>query len=177
MAKFESVRFGENTPVSYDKLNYMMLNDQYNKDELRKIPKGVLATYKTGIAVLAQNTPFNLSLDIPFTVDDSRLVKITVTCGTFESTVTGEIMNLSVQIDGIDVGPKATGVSAALSTSVAYGRPVAELAHIVSPALTKGTHTLDLVVSGKGAVGSLFSVSSPFVWILVEDIGPYIDGA
>jgi hypothetical protein len=175
MAKFQSVRFGENTPVSYDKLNYMMLNDQYNKDELSKIPKGILATSKQGLLALLPSVPSVQNFEVDFSVDDSRLVKITVACGYITTSVTGNIMNVSLQIDGIDVGPTATGVGAALDLVTQYYRPIAELAHIVSPPLTKGVHTLKLVVSGTGSAGNGLDVPTPLCRIFVEDIGRYIN--
>jgi hypothetical protein len=177
MAKFETVRFGENTPVSYDKLNYMMLNDQYNKDQLNKIPKGILATYKAGIFVTGANMPSKQNFNISFSVDDSRLIKISVSCGYVKTSVTGDTIDLSLQIDDIDVGPTATGIGAAAGATE-YQRPVAELVHIVSPPLAKGVHTLDLVVSGKTSVsGNAVFTPSSLVRVFIEDIGQYIDGA
>jgi hypothetical protein len=179
MAKFETVRFGENTPVSYDKLNYMMLNDQYNKDQLKKIPKGILATYKGGIFVLGSQMPSKQNINLSFTVDDSRLIKISVSCGKLDTVVAGDTMDLSLQIDGINVGPTATGIGAGIiSGANDYLRPVAELVYVVSPALIKGVHTLDLTVSGKTSVSSNgVYVPASLVRIFVEDIGQYIDGS
>jgi hypothetical protein len=122
MAKFNSVRFGENTPVSYDKLNYMMLNDQYNKDQLGKIPKGILATSQKAIFVLGSQMPRKQDFNINFSVDDSRLVKISVSCAYVKTSVTGDTMDLSLQIDNIDVGPTATGIGAAAGATE-YQRP------------------------------------------------------
>jgi hypothetical protein len=178
MSEFKFVQWGKGVPVDYQRLNAMMLNEQYLKDIADVSPRGILAQasttsdFSTSSTSLVYTSITNMDA-ISFTVDASRIVKITVNGNYVDNpdTTSDYLTLLAIYLDGSGTASFTTQCYNNIQKRATFPT----LIYATPTALSAGTHTLKVQAA-------LFSLdASPTAQILkapinciVEDIGSSI---
>jgi len=196
MSEFKFVQWGKGTPVDYQRLNAMMINEQYLKDRSDIAPRGVLAwkvTDSDTTSTAGSRVNFTGIGSVSFNVEANRMLKIslfvyTVTnsgAGTTASTnVAGNtttyrdpnILEFDLDIDGTLVGNDGGGqqrIYSDFTLTTSNPAQMINTAYFTTTPLTAGTHTVSpkiysypTAVTAKGQVR-----------LLVEDIGAWVGGS
>lgn len=179
MSEFKFVQWGKGVPVDYQRLNVMMLNEQYLKDEVDSRPKGSLLVANQATQVTTSGTNNVLSTvssmnNLPFNVDSNRIVKFNVTGYAVQNddVTNAYLVYVLLYIDNTNVATSAVRVIP--SDIDAF----ADITYITDPSspLSQGTHTVRVDVfkfSGAGTTGQKFlTINGSAMRLSVEDIGP-----
>lgn len=179
MTEFKFVQWGKGTPVDYQRLNAMMLNEQYLKDAIDPMPKGVL---------LWKSVPsFNIDptggydsiatlTNLTFDVDENRLISLTFYPGTIAGIDPIGQADISF---GFFLDDGITPVKFAGGYWVFDGRGTSTtLSYITPTALSKGTHTVSVMFQGNSLLTTAtigYNNSNPL--FIVRDEGKFISAS
>jgi hypothetical protein len=176
MTEFKFVQWGKGTPVDYQRLNAMMLNEQYLKDVVDNTPKGVLAwksvtgsTYSNPTGSTQDVT--NLS-NIVFDVQKDRMISFEVQSGRLYSPTTTVELRFSLSIDGVNTGD----ISGTVVYGTTYQSPVV-YTWMPSEALSQGTHTVSAQFVSNNAPTSIQIGQSSRCSLIVRDEGSFISAS
>ena len=171
MAEFKFVQWGEGIPVDYQRLNAMMLNDQYLNDRLDPSPRGILAwaqysgtlSYSGSPGALG-NTIISGFDGIDFSCEANRMIKFTFD-GLYadEDSGAGNNIYIIISLDGTETTVTATRMEAGT-----FG-DFPKFTYITQTALSAGTHSITLKTTGYDdykLVGPMF--------LTIEDIGMFV---
>jgi hypothetical protein len=191
MSEFKFVQWGKNVPVDYQRLNAMMINEQYLKDIADNAPKGVLAwktsDSDTSTTVIATPTSFAGIGSVSFNTEANRMIKISLFIWTLNNAVTdititttpnitysgANAVTLDFDIDGTLVGNDGGGVQRIYTDiDLASANPteIITATYFTQIALTAGSHT----VTPKIMSYPYLATAKAQVRLLVEDIGAFI---
>jgi hypothetical protein len=148
MSEFKFVQWGKGVPVDYQRLNAMMLNEQYLKDIADVSPRGILAQalttsdFSTSTSVLDFTAITNMSA-ISFTVDANRIIKITVNGNYVDNPdVTGTLSDYTTSISIYFDGSATSSFSTQCYNPISKRATFPTLIYSTPTALSAGTHTL-----------------------------------
>ena len=155
MSEFKFVQWGKGTPVDYQRLNAMMLNEQYLKDIVDATPRGILLWKEIpGFSINptgGYDSIPNLS-NLTFDVEEDRVVSLTFYPGTISDITPIGSADISF---GFFLDDGVTPVKQAGGYWVFDGRgPSTTVAHVTPIALSKGTHTVSVLLQGNTAITS-----------------------
>lgn len=179
MSEFKFVQWGKGIPNDYQRLNAMMINDQYLKDKLDPSPRGVLAwksTTSDTTGTVGAYIDFVGIGTVGFNVEENRMIKISIfayalTNGNAPGAAAAA--SFDFKIDGVRVGTPAEAYTRMYldSSNVAGNLLHAPLAvYFTETALSKGYHTVTpQFFTFPGNVTAKGSVR-----VLVEDIGAFV---
>lgn len=174
MAEFKFVQWGKGVPIDYQRLNAMMLNEQYLKDIADASPRGILtlaqssANTTTSSTVLTWGDISNMG-SMSFTVEANRIIKITVNGNYVDnpSTTNDAVTSVGIFLDG--------SASAAFTTTTynnTQKRSVfPTLVYVTDTPLSAGTHTLKVRAQMYMSASPVGQVLYTPLNCVVEDIG------
>ena len=179
MSEFKFVQWGKGTPVDYQRLNAMMLNEQYLKDVVDLAPRGVLL-WKQSSSVTINPTGGLDSItnftNLVFEVEEDRLVTFQFEVGTIPSAIPSGFAQVEygLIIDGAGSAAKQAG-----GYYVYDGRgPSSTLMYVTPEALSKGTHTVSLVMIANGSLDSVqLGTGGSGPLFIVRDEGKFISAS
>lgn len=173
MSEFKFVQWGKGVPADYQRLNAMMLNDQYLKDRVDPSPRGLLIWKQTG-----QITSINPSgtyqaisgfTSLRFDVEANRMISFYFNPGVVYSDTTVQVRFRFV-IDSANTsdigGGGSNGSNVYFSGGAAY--------HIASPALSQGSHTVSVQMIADAASTNMILGNNTQIILAVRDEGAYI---
>lgn len=175
MSEFKFVQWGAGIPNDYQRLNAMMINDQYLKDKLDPSPRGMLmwksaSTFTIDPTGGYQNiTGFE---NLTFDVEASRLISFEFNSGPI---YTGTACEYRVRfvIDGVSTSNCGGGGAGASPQH--FG---ASLATYTTPsALTQGSHTVTVQIIATGAVSDLRLGYDGIISLKVRDEGAFLSAS
>lgn len=180
MSEFKFVQWGKGTPVDYQRLNAMMLNEQYLKDVVDATPKGILlwkeiAGFNANPTGGVDSIP-NLS-NLTFDVEEDRLISLTFYPGTISDMSPVGVADLSF---GFLLDDATTPVKKAGGYWTYDGRgPSTTVAYVTPTSLSKGTHTVSVILVGNSSLTTvnigLNHGSNPL--LIVRDEGKFISAS
>jgi hypothetical protein len=179
MSEFKFVQWGKGTPVDYQRLNAMMLNEQYLKDVVDATPKGILlwkqiAEFTADPTGGTDSIP-NLS-NLTFDVEENRIVSLTFYPGTIAGISPIGLADLSF---GFLLDDATTPVKYAGGYWVFDGRgPSTTVAYVTPVALSKGTHTVSVILRGNTGMTNVnvgYGGSNPL--LIVRDEGRFVSAS
>ena len=175
MSEFKFVQWGKGTPVDYQRLNTMMINEQYLKDITDTVPKGIIKQLTCTSDITLGAYPNATSLpnmdNISFSVDVNRSIKFTISGKAFKNMETTPAnayqLNLFLLIDGTVVSSTVTNVTATLTYN-----DFPTLIYTTPNPLSKGSHTVSVQAYYFALVGSPTapSILQP-IQCTIEDVG------
>ena len=178
MSEFKFVQWGKGTPVDYQRLNAMMLNEQYLKDVVDNLPRGTLA-WKTASAVTIdpsggyqQVTGFT---NIVFDVEEDRLTSFEFNPGTMTTDVACQF-RIRFVVDGVAVAESGGGGMGTLTGATGYFAS-SPAVYIPPSALSKGTHSVSVEIIADGAITTLRLGNVGTITLKVEDVGKFISAS
>lgn len=178
MSEFKFVQWGKGTPVDYQRLNAMMVNEQYLKDVVDNAPRGVLAWKQSTsdtTSTAGTYVSFNGIGSVVFEVEEDRMIKFSLFIYgiTNAAAPSAGVAAFDFEIDGTRVDTSgATTLRIYTDSGLSSGNPVnAPFAtFFTTSALSAGTHTVTpKLFSAFNAVTAKASVR-----LLIEDIGKFI---
>lgn len=168
MSEFKFVQWGKNVPVDYQRLNTMMINEQYLKDVADKAPRGVLAyaqtTSNTSLTAAGSYTDLSGLSSTSFSVEANRMVKITLTGFSLQTSSSPNAIYLALSIDGAAPTNDSQTIIRLTTTNAEHFPNVT----YINNAFSVGTHTVKPQVWQYAA--TTLTVTGP-IRLLVEDIG------
>lgn len=178
MSEFKFVQWGRGVPVDYQRLNAMMLNEQYLKDITDASPRGILAQasttsdFTTSSTALTYTSITNMD-GISFTVDSNRIVKITVN-GNFvdnPDTTNDYVTILALYLDGSGTAAFTTQCYNPIQKRATFPT----LIYVTPTALSAGAHTLKVQTAMYSSDGTPSGqiLRAP-INCIIEDIGSSI---
>lgn len=140
MSEFKFVQWGKGVPVDYQRLNAMMLNDQYLKDKVDPSPRGILIwreVAQPGVTGgLGYNNFANFS-NLTFDVEANRMIKITwdpgqATANTYSGFYIQVVVDLAVvSVIRMNIA-WANGINIALTPTTAILNSLSQGSHTIS---------------------------------------------
>lgn len=180
MTEFKFVQWGKGTPVDYQRLNAMMLNEQYLKDAIDPMPRGILL-WKEIAGFTADPTggydPIPNLSNLTFDVEEDRVVSLTFYPGTISDMTPVGVADLSF---GFFLDDGVTPVKQAGGYWTYDGRgPSTTVAYVTPTSLSKGTHTVSVLLQGNTSLTQVKvgvnHGSKPL--LVVRDEGKFISAA
>lgn len=187
MSEFKFVQWGKGVPNDYQRLNAMMINEQYLKDKLDPSPRGVLAWKKSDSQTTASVnvfTNFNGIDTVDFDVEENRMIKISFyVYGMLSSNAGTAAPNGSntaivvLSIDGSALNSNNDGsvmrfyADTGMTTSNNGGSMT--FVYFTDTPLAKGSHSVTPQIAA-GAFAATSVTAVPSIRLLVEDIGAFI---
>jgi len=173
MGEFNFVQWGKGVPVDYQRLNAMMLNDQYLKDKLDPSPRGILKGKVSSTTFTYTGTPgaanpvtsMGQFSNITFNCEASRMIKFTF-AGSYSTNTSNSQNNNIYSYLSIDGGSDIS-LSIIWQQDAAFGG-FPSFTYITPTALTQGTHTATVRMSGYDAF-TLVGIQT----LIIEDIGAW----
>jgi hypothetical protein len=179
MSEFKFVQWGKGTPVDYQRLNAMMLNEQYLKDAADRTPKGVLLWKSVPSFTLDPTGGYNpiVSLsNLLFDVEEERLVSITFYPGTISGISPAGAADISF---GFLLDDAVSPVKFAGGYWVFDGRgPSTTVSYVTPVALSKGSHTVSVIMRGNGDITTAsIGTGGSDPLIIIRDEGKFISAS
>lgn len=177
MSEFKFVQWGRGTPVDYQRLNAMMLNEQYLKDVVDRTPRGVLMWKQTaGIGPIDPTgtyQPVSGFTSLLFDVEEDRCISFSFHPGNSFSNITAQL-RLRFVIDTTNTADITGGgaYSAGLIYEGYFNAGVAF--HIPSEALSKGTHSVSVEFVADAYATAIHLGTDSGMVLVVRDEGAYI---
>ncbi len=167
MSEFKFVQWGKGVPVDYQRLNAMMLNDQYLKDKVDPSPRGILIWREAAQPSINSTSAVGLAgfTNLTFDVEANRMIKITWDPGdAFNSVYTGYYMQ--IYVDNIARGNN--------KLNIGWGPVTVSAAADIG--LTPSIALINNLAQGSHSVTIMGSATQPMTGqgtarLLVEDIG------
>jgi len=153
MSEFKFVQWGKGTPVDYQRLNAMMLNEQYLKDVVDATPRGILLWKEvpgfTADPTGGYDTVPNLS-NLTFDVEENRVVSLAFYPGTISDMTPIGLADISFGffLDNAVTPVKQAGGYYTTDVSSTGRGPSTTVAYVTPVALSKGTHTVSVLLQG-----------------------------
>lgn len=184
MSEFKFVQWGKGVPNDYQRLNAMMLNDQYLKDKLDPSPRGVLAWKKTSsstIVSVGTTSSFNGIGTVDFDVEENRMIKISLFVYNIQSSISGSDPNTANILFSIDGGAASTDDNSAFQrvyydSKMVTGNSANSMmaVYFTDTPLSKGSHNVQPQIScGTYIVGATIT-AVPTIRLVIEDIGAHV---
>jgi hypothetical protein len=179
MSEFKFVQWGKGTPVDYQRLNAMMLNEQYLKDVADRTPKGILL-WKSVSSFVSNPSggydPIASLTNLLFDVEEDRLVSMTFYPGTISGISPVGLADISF---GFLLDDAVTPVKFAGGYWVFDGRgPSTTLSYVTPVALSKGSHTLSVILQGNdGITTATIGSGNSNPLLIVRDEGKFISAS
>lgn len=184
MSEYKFVQWGKGVPVDYQRLGQMVSNEQYLKDILDKTPKGILLWKEipgfTADPTGGYDSIPNLS-NLTFDVEEDRVVSLTFYPGTLSDMIPIGVADLSFGFfldDGVTPVKQAGGYWTSDVSGIGRG-PSTTVAYVTPVALSKGTHTVSVLLQGNTSLTQVKvgvnHGSSPL--FIVRDEGKFISAA
>lgn len=181
MTEFKFVQWGKGTPVDYQRLNAMMLNEQYLKDVVDSSPRGVLLWKRLTSEVTVDpaggyDVIPGLS-NLTFDVEEERLVSFEFEPGIVQATPnTIAEVRFGILVDDSTLTVKQNGNFYVSDVSGRGGSP--SVKYVTTSALSKGTHTVSVIMQANVALTSvIFGRSQSDPLLIVRDEGKFISAA
>ncbi len=174
MSEYKFVQWGKGVPVDYQRLGQMVSNEEYLKNKIDPSPKGIILWKSISSFTLdptgGQDVITGLN-NLAFDVDEDRLISFTFLPGTIAgaSPVALTDVQFHILIDG-------TNYKNAGGYYTYDGRgPGPTLGYIHPSALSKGSHSVSIVLVGNGSLTTITvgsNNSNPL--LIVRDEGQFI---
>ena len=179
MSEFKFVQWGRGTPVDYQRLNAMMLNEQYLKDVVDRSPRGVLMWKQTdGIGPIDPSGTYQSVTgftSLVFDVEEDRCISFFFNPGIGFSNSSGQVRFRFV-IDSVitsDISGGGTFYSGAFTGYFNAG----SLFYIPTQALSKGTHTVSVELIADSSISALYIGNATTMCLVVRDEGAFVSEA
>lgn len=173
MSEFKFVQWGKGIPVDYQRLNAMMLNDQYLFDKVDPSPRGILIWKQTGPLASVNPTGSYQSVSgftsLEFDVEANRLTSFYFNPGVVFADAASQVRFRFV-IDATTTADIGGG-----GGSVAGGNYYAGPAfHIPNTPLAQGSHTVSVQMIADLAITNMVLGSASSVIFAVKDEGAFV---
>lgn len=173
MGEFNFVQWGKGVPVDYQRLNAMMLNDQYLKDKLDPAPRGILKGKVSSTTFTYTGTPGAANpvtsmaqfSNITFDCEANRMIKMTFT-GSYSTNTANTYNNNIYSYINIDGGSDISQSIIWQYDGAFGGFP--SFTYLTTSALSQGTHTATVKMSGYDSFTLVGSQK-----LIIEDIGAW----
>jgi hypothetical protein len=177
MSEFKFVQWGKGTPVDYQRLNAMMLNEQYLKDVADRTPRGVLMWKNSaGIGPLNPSgtyQPVTGFTSLLFDVEENRCISFSFHPGNGLLNTTSQL-RIRFVVDTTNTAD-ITGGGAYSTGAVYQGYFNAGTAfHIPTAALSKGNHSISVEFVADEYVTSAFLGNDSGMTLVVRDEGAFV---
>ena len=193
MSEFKFVQWGLGVPVDYQRLNAMMLNEDYVKQLAEPAPRGIIKRVNVAGANYTSPTGGNQNVsglsDIKFTTEANRIISFEFQSGRIRLDTADQILELrfSFIVDGVKE-PMPVGASDHSGTvmyhtgsnghydpgsfTLNYGAPVV-FTYVPSTALSAGDHTVTASFVSN-AVASTFAIGDNSTnSVIIRDEGSF----
>lgn len=180
MSEFKFVQWGKGIPVDYQRLNAMMLNEQYLKDKADPAPRGILLrkraaaiTYDPSGGWQDMTGLTGLTLTVP---ENNRLISFEFQSGRCLADAPCEV-RFKLNIDGTPMITSGVDSSSATSitanSTINWGPPVVFTTFPAS-VLTAGTYTITAQFIANSGISVLILGESGCSSLIIRDEGSYI---
>jgi len=175
MSEYKFVQWGKGIPVDYQRLGQMVSNEQYLKDKIDPLPKGVLCWKQiSGYNLNPSGVYQTISTltNIPFDVEDERLLVFE-----FNSGVVVADLACNYRIGCLIDSTNYSDISG--NSISASNLPSSSVSKLVLPeALSKGSHTVTVqIIADAGSASLTIGGNSTKATLTITDVGTYISAS
>jgi hypothetical protein len=170
MSEFKFVQWGLGVPVDYQRLNAMMLNEDYVRQLAEPAPRGIIAwrsvsgsTYSNPTGIMQDVSGLN---NISFTVESGRAISFEFQSGGLYSPSTQVELRFGLLIDAVPISDISSTV-----LPVGSYEPSIVYTWFPTTALTAGSHTVSAQFVSNNAASSIQIGRSSRCELIVRDEG------
>lgn len=175
MSEFKFVQWGKGVPNDYQRLNAMMINDQYLKDKLDPSPRGIIAWKSVAGPITIDPTggADNITgfVSLGFDVEANRLISFSFnTSQMFSSSVQAEY-RFYFYVDGVQSLPCGGG---GFAGGADYTSQTPAMC-IWPSALSQGSHTVTVALQGSATSNDIrLGYAGTTCSLIIRDEGDFV---